>query len=99
VGDEGGGEIHRIRQTLLPIADQPFLELIQGDRSVLLQLRLLHRGGEGGAERGAVGPGCDEAGAVGGILNRITEREQLFVAVEGGGKQRGAPGAGEAGGG
>ena len=98
VWDEGGGKVHRVGEALLPVADQALLQLIQSHWPGMLQLGLLHGGGEGGAEGGAVGAGGNEAGAVGSVLHRIAEGQQLLVAVEGRRKQGGAPGAGEVGG-
>ena len=45
VGNEGGGEIHRVAELGLAIADQLLLQLIQGDAAAAL-----HAVGEGGAE-------------------------------------------------
>ena len=98
VWDEGGSKIHRVGKVLPPVADQALLQLIQGDWASQLKLGLPRSGGERCAERGAVGAGGNEAGAVGGVLHRIAEGQQLLVAVEGRGKQGCTPGAGEVGG-
>ena len=92
-GQERGGEVDGIGQFLSPVLNQVVLQVFKADGAVFL-----HRLGEGGAKGGAVGPGGNEAGAMGGVLHGIGKGEQLFVAVEIRGKQRRAPGAGEAGG-
>ena len=69
MGDEGGGEVHRVGEAPLPIADQLLLELIEPQRWAALLVVLLHGAGEGGAEGGAIGAGGNKASAVGGILH------------------------------